>query len=1463
MMETKTCSTTAWMAARYVVICGLIGLGACSSERETPDQLSFVSGPDSGSGDTSGRVNDPPDTTVVEPDAPRGDDADADPGDGQVDPPSDTDTAVGPAPDADPDVAPQPDVAEDTESPEDASVDVEDPPDTEGDVTPEPDAGPEEDVEDPDVAPEPECQTDADCLNQDEDGALEACLTYGCEEGYCVIMPAAAGTPCPQSDEGFHPDCVAGVCDDVGSCTTVFLEEAPCDDEDPCSQGELCDVDGQCSGGLPVICPATSSCELAICDAFLGGCVSFPGVEGVGCEDGDPCTVGSTCQGTECLGGENLCACQTDEDCPDDGDLCNGIPSCLPLLGGGKGCSVPEETVINCPPSDNSCLASLCEPTTGTCYEEALAGTPCDDGVLCTKDDVCDDAGACGGVDLVCDDEDPCTDDACDVLTGVCVFEASSGAACSDGDPCTSGDVCDAGTCAGAPKSCDDGNPCTESHCDAETGACIDTALGGQDCDDGNQCTEGDACSAETGLCEGAAIDCADDNDCTTDSCLPALGCVFTANTIPCDDGDACTGPDACKNGSCKSTALACDDGIPCTIDSCVAGEGCEFVTDDAVCDDGNPCTDDWCDPEAGCRNELNEDVCDDDNACTADDVCKGGACSGIAVDCNDDVPCTEDACDVITGCTNTVQDAACEDDNPCTETFCDPELGCQAPALEQAPCDDQNACTQGDVCQEGVCQPGENTCECQVDADCDDDNLCNGVFACEVQGDGTTACVQTGDPVECLSDPETPCLKSVCNTESGACASLPVDDDTPCPDNDPCTHTEICQQGACNFQPVDCDDGVGCTVDTCNQEEGGCEHLPLDLECSDGVLCTIDTCNPGDGCTYTLSAEDCDDGVACTKDVCDPGEGCKNLINEAFCDDGVACTTEACDPVAGCQVVLEDSNCDDEDPCTTDQCLAEEGCSYSLNSDPCEDGNPCTEGDICQEGACESGAQVLCDDANPCTSGSCDPTSGICKYLVLDDGTSCEDGDLCTNPDVCEGGACVIGPEETCDDGIQCTDDLCNNEDGGCSNTPNADACDDGNPCTEDVCVAGEGCLFQERPNLAACDDGLEGTEIDVCIDATCRGFQTAEVPLANTFFCYVTDARASAVSDLSGNFFAVVNYSRDALLNLPCKGDWSSVVGLKGGFTPTVLGDQSLEGDLLDISHDLAVGPSSDAAASQAAWVVTLINQGSNILPISDLSLTLEAEDFGEASWSASWARNITSSDVQVSVADRYVLAGLEANGNKGLVQVCTRKNNNVTCEHLTSGLSGSAWSKVVPVAVSGVTQPCDGDCITGDPEDIHTPFALVSNDTNGKRSLVYLKDDGKLKRVFVDHEGELTDVLHLGGDIWVSGKGGLVARYVYEDNDWTIFEDTGIDGADVLSITSARGHLFALVDSPEGPLLMAAPLASASDVSWQHINIGAERTAAAVHATEEGLHVVGSQPAGGFGEPDNAALIWYLPF
>jgi hypothetical protein len=184
------------------------------------------------------------------------------------------------------------------------------------------------------------------------------------------------------------------------------------------------------------------------------------------------------------------------------------------------------------------------------------------------------------------------------------------------------------------------------------------------------------------------------------------------------------------------------------------------------------------------------------------------------------------------------------------------------------------------------------DTCGCQIDADCD-----NGLFC-----DGVERCV-----------------------------------------------ANACQPGT----PVDCNDGVGCTVDACNEATDSCDNTPDDGACDNGLFCDgAETCDPVNDC-QPGTAVNCNDGVGCTVDACNEGtDSCDNTPDDAACDDGLFCNgVETCDPALDCQP-------------GGDPCLPGQTCNET--TDMCEGGVPGCLHDV----DFESGAGGWVGGSSTCTTG-------------------------------------------------------------------------------------------------------------------------------------------------------------------------------------------------------------------------------------------------------------------------------------------------------------------------------------------------------------------------------------------------------------------------------------------------------------------------------------------------------------
>ncbi len=189
-----------------------------------------------------------------------------------------------------------------------------------------------------------------------------------------------------------------------------------------------------------------------------------------------------------------------------------------------------------------ACTPGRCDTTTGckpaqtaTCLPSAqcVAGGACS-GAACVATGSPTGKGA-----LSCDDQSPCTADACSASAG-CTHAPLSDVACSDGDLCTLQDTCKSGVCVATPNACDDKVACTVDSCVAATGACKHVT------DDSH---------------------CKDGNSCTSDSCDAKQGCTFKPVAIgaSCGQGLVCTGS-VCHAPWAESLSLG--HGFACALDA-------------------------------------------------------------------------------------------------------------------------------------------------------------------------------------------------------------------------------------------------------------------------------------------------------------------------------------------------------------------------------------------------------------------------------------------------------------------------------------------------------------------------------------------------------------------------------------------------------------------------------------------------------------------------------------------------------------------------------------------------------------------------------------------------------------------------------------------------------------------------------------------------------------------------------
>jgi len=218
-----------------------------------------------------------------------------------------------------------------------------------------------------------------------------------------------------------------------------------------------------------------------------------------------------------------------------DGNLCNGDETC----NGSGGCIAGTVPTVD---DGNPCTSDSCDPVAGVTHAPVAAGTSCGDGNLCNGDETCDAAGACvEGIAVTCTAVDAChLAGTCDPSSGSCSAPlAPDGTECSDGNACTIGDSCQTGTCfPGASVPVDDNNPCTEDACDPSLGVSHTPVATGTSCADSNECNGTETCDASGTCTVGTPITCVALDLCHDPGiCDPASGVCTNPRKPSCPEG--------------------------------------------------------------------------------------------------------------------------------------------------------------------------------------------------------------------------------------------------------------------------------------------------------------------------------------------------------------------------------------------------------------------------------------------------------------------------------------------------------------------------------------------------------------------------------------------------------------------------------------------------------------------------------------------------------------------------------------------------------------------------------------------------------------------------------------------------------------------------------------------------------------------------------------------------------------
>ncbi len=430
-----------------------------------------------------------------------------------------------------------------------------------------------------------------------------------CRGGLCAPETCGNGTvddgeECDDDNlipgDGCEADCTwtcetAEECDDLRVCNGVETCDTgahTCTAGTPPADGTACDRDGD---------PLTRDvCLAGLCTLSSCGDGWADDARGEQCDDGNA-TAGDGCE-PDCTW-----SCEADPDC-DDHDVCSGTETCdtgshvcrpgTPLSD-GTACTTAAGAAGRC--------------RSGTCAREGCGngtvdpGEECDDGNV-TAGDGCETncLYSChAAADCRETPDNPCTDDSCaTVAGGQACTHAFNTLPCNDGSVCTSNDVCAGGACAGLRIDGDGdtygpdaacGGDCNDTLASVHPGA-VEVCNGvDDDCDGTTDNGAGMTCargSSRACVTTGPGGSCAGTEACTS-ACVWSGSCELAA-TESCngsdddcdgltDEGFECVfGSTASCSGPCGGTGTrSC--GSSCAWGPCVVPEvGCNDCDDDA-----------------------------------------------------------------------------------------------------------------------------------------------------------------------------------------------------------------------------------------------------------------------------------------------------------------------------------------------------------------------------------------------------------------------------------------------------------------------------------------------------------------------------------------------------------------------------------------------------------------------------------------------------------------------------------------------------------------------------------------------------------------------------------------------------------------------------------------------------------------------------------------------------------------